>query len=369
MTTTNDNDASTTSDKTKDNSKSKNPAAKVTYRKARAEDLPSIAALLERSFPGDENEKGEEEEESTPPPSSSSSSSSSDFWSWTKNPFFSSSSSSSLQEKENEKQQPTAAVVAVEDETQRLIQMLQQRLTLPQHVLIVAVVVVADPSSSSSSDNDNDSNNYYNKVVGFMELGTMPAPISIHVPVNIPSRRPGIVNGINNNNNNEDQEFVAVRPERPYLANLAVDPDYRRQQMGSKLVQLAIKVATQWESAKANAAGVNFYFHPSSSSPSSPSSSSSSSKEGYNNDSNDDNNDNSTRLLLKLSTLYLSVDCDNEGAIAFYKRLQFTTVLDEAQQQLDEQLKQQQQANNKQRRTPKLYLEKELILDINTVDS
>ncbi|KAL3929488.1 MAG: hypothetical protein SGBAC_012187 [Bacillariaceae sp.] len=261
-----------------------NPQGKVSYRKARIEDLPRIVDLLERSFPEDNDDANQDEERrggATLPASSSSSQNTNDNNAWSWNPFSKNNNSKNKQQEQLAKQEPL-------DETQKLIQLLEQRLTLPQHILLVATV------------NNNNNNNDDDKVVGFMELGTMPAPIPISVPVNVPAA--------GQTTSEASVSFVPVRPERPFLANLAVDPDYRKQKMGSKLVQLALKIATQWESAKANdknkgGAFYYYYFHPS--------------------------NQENAEQENKLSTLYLSVECDNEGAIAFYERLQFTTVLDE----------------------------------------
>jgi ribosomal protein S18 acetylase RimI-like enzyme len=70
------------------------------------------------------------------------------------------------------------------------------------------------------------------KIAGFMELGTMPSPIPVVTTWE----------GIE----------TTIRPEMPYVANLAVDKEYRRQKMGSKLVQLAIKISSKWYSTSSS---------------------------------------------------------------------------------------------------------------------
>jgi ribosomal protein S18 acetylase RimI-like enzyme len=63
-------------------------------------------------------------------------------------------------------------------------------------------------------------------VAGFMELGTMPSPV--------PQTK--IWEGVTHE----------VRPEMPFLGNVAVHPNYRRQRIGSRMVKLAIKCAEKW---------------------------------------------------------------------------------------------------------------------------
>ncbi|KAG7356786.1 acetyltransferase GNAT domain containing protein [Nitzschia inconspicua] len=63
-------------------------------------------------------------------------------------------------------------------------------------------------------------------IAAFLELGTMPSPISIEKEWN----------GVK----------VSTRPELPYVANLVVAESTRRQKVGYTMVQLAIKIAKKW---------------------------------------------------------------------------------------------------------------------------
>ena len=67
-----------------------------------------------------------------------------------------------------------------------------------------------------------------NKVIGFMELGTMPSPISTK--------------------QEWEGEEIEIRPEIPFLGNVVVDENQRRKGIGSKLVKLALKcVESKWK--------------------------------------------------------------------------------------------------------------------------
>ena len=130
------------------------------------------------------------------------------------------------------------------------------------------------------------------KIAGFMELGTMPLPIPVVTTWE----------GIE----------TTIRPEMPYLANLAVDKEYRRQKMGSKLVQLAIKISSKWYSTSSNA---------------------------------EDNEGN--------AAIYLAVEKENQAAVRLYNRLNFSPIIDETE-------KLSKQAQWKLKRKPRLYFEKKL---------
>jgi ribosomal protein S18 acetylase RimI-like enzyme len=130
------------------------------------------------------------------------------------------------------------------------------------------------------------------KIAGFMELGTMPSPIPVVTTWE----------GIETN----------IRPEMPYLANLAVDKEYRRQNMGSKLVQLAIKISSKWCSTSSNA---------------------------------EDNEGN--------AAIYLAVEKENQAAVRLYNRLNFSPIIDETK-------KLSKQAQRKLKQKSGLYFEKKL---------
>lgn len=164
------------------------------------------------------------------------------------------------------------------------IRQLEKRMTLPQHMLIVAVDEKKD-----------------NAIAGFMELGTMTSPIAISQKLVIPEGR---------QLNEGESEEISVRPERPYLANVAVDANYRRQRMGTKLVQLAVKIASKWETES-------------------------------------DYKD--------TAAMYLAVEKDNEAAVCLYDHLGFTRVIDETELP--------KQVQSKIKRKPRLYYEKKLELN------
>lgn len=71
---------------------------------------------------------------------------------------------------------------------------------------------------------------------------------------------------------------ISTRPELPFVANLVVDPSTRRQKVGYTLLQLAMKIGKKWCHNEENA------------------------------------------------FLFLSVDRDNAGALAFYERLDFERI-------------------------------------------
>jgi ribosomal protein S18 acetylase RimI-like enzyme len=72
------------------------------------------------------------------------------------------------------------------------------------------------------------------EIAGFMELGTMPSPLAVLSSTTTTTTWQGI------------EIETKIRPEKPYLANVAVGRDYRRNKMGSKLVRLAMKISETW---------------------------------------------------------------------------------------------------------------------------
>jgi ribosomal protein S18 acetylase RimI-like enzyme len=141
-----------------------------------------------------------------------------------------------------------------------------------QHALIVAIDMDID------------------RVAGFMELGTMPSPVPIMTTWQ----------GVE----------TTSRPEMPFLANLAVGEDYRRQQMGTKLVQLALKIAEKWS--------IDI-----------PS------------------------IQLENAAVYLAVEKENAAAVSLYDRLDFCRIIDETE-------KLSKEAQRKLKRKPRLYFERKL---------
>lgn len=94
-------------------------------------------------------------------------------------------------------------------------------------------------------------------VVGFVEIGMLPSPIK------------------------EEKEWNGVLTKAtvdvPYLGNLVVDNEWRRNGIASKMVRIVLKVAEKWQYEK----------------------------------------------------LYLAVDFDNSNALSLYKKLGFDCILDE----------------------------------------
>ena len=77
------------------------------------------------------------------------------------------------------------------------------------HFFVVATI----PGDSTDKDQETD------RIIGFLEMGTLPPPI--------PNSPIGKV-------------------ELPYIGNVAVSNDSRRRKVGSTLVRLATKVAAKW---------------------------------------------------------------------------------------------------------------------------
>jgi ribosomal protein S18 acetylase RimI-like enzyme len=112
-----------------------------------------------------------------------------------------------------------------------------------------------------------------NKLVAFLEIGSLPSPVTETA---------------------EWQGGVAqVRPDVPYLGNVAVSGDYRRQGLGSKLVKIGKRMAEKWGEKK----------------------------------------------------LYVAVDSTNGPAIAMYEKLNFVKVLDESDN-----------INRRADKTPRLFM-------------
>jgi ribosomal protein S18 acetylase RimI-like enzyme len=96
------------------------------------------------------------------------------------------------------------------------------------------------------------------EVLGFLEVGTLPSPVAETVEW--------------------EGATTQVRPEVPYLGNVAVSRECRRQGVGSKLVRIGLKMAEKWGEKR----------------------------------------------------LFVAVDSTNTAAIAMYERMNFNCILDEA---------------------------------------
>lgn len=212
-------------------------------------------------------------------------------------------------------------------EVERLLDVRFQKLvcdttgTMPPHAMIIAVVQRNDDGydDENKGDNSND-NDDTRRIVGFMELGNMPSPIS--VPRNPQTAEwNGVRVSVQNNNNNRSSKDIIV--ELPYLGNLCVDPTCRRRGVGKTLVKLALKIATKWCI--------------------------------QNNPDSSNNDDDDNALNDFLPYLFLTVERDNEAAITFYNNLNFTTMAIPSQEAKTWEERVQMDAS-----TAKVYLQKEL---------
>lgn len=231
---------------------------KFLYRKAKRSDIPSITKLLVETF--EESERATNNSQQTFDPFSI-------------NTLFASSQKKRLQR-------------TYEENFERRWQDLVENPSV-RHMWIVA--------TSSPGDDDEGTPT----IDGFMELGVMPPPFDVSDPsspsntpdasISVPAiggatRDIGVVSSFN----------CIENLELPFLANLAVSRACRRQRVGSKLVQLALKIAPTWQSSDLEQT---------------QSSDASSSK--------------------LFPSLFLSVDCDNQAAIQLYQGLQFEQLMDE----------------------------------------
>ena len=114
---------------------------------------------------------------------------------------------------------------------------------------------------------------------------------------------------------------TSTHVERPFLANLAVSKDHRRQGIATTLVQVALQQARKWKPSSTTI--------------------------GNDDDDDDDQDDESSW------SMFLGVSHDNEVAISLYKRLNFTLALDETNALSLKMLK-------RLKRSPRLYFEKNL---------
>lgn len=119
-----------------------------------------------------------------------------------------------------------------------------------KHAMVVAIDV-----AGVSKANENLSSK---SIVGFIEVGTLPSPVPLPT---------------NDANGNPIQSILEV----PYLGNVAVDRDFRRKGIATKLLRIALKVIEKW--------GEN--------------------------------------------SLFVAVETDNEQAIKLYEKLDFKMKLDE----------------------------------------
>ena len=166
---------------------------KISYRMAKLPDVSHIAELLYSVFEDDEGETDGESQGETAESEDDDANNNMFMW-------------DSLAEEKSEPQ------LSREEQLEIIQQNLSKRMvdakkedSLP-HLFLVATI----PSTEKQEDN---------RVIGFLEMGTLPPPI--------PNSPIGKV-------------------ELPYIGNVAVSNDVRRRKVGSTLVKLATKIATKW---------------------------------------------------------------------------------------------------------------------------
>jgi GNAT superfamily N-acetyltransferase len=175
-----------------------------------------------------------------------------------------------------------------------------------------------------------------------MELGSMPSPIAISNSISVAK---------SGADESDERGFdvdpsdpwprSGYRPDRPFLANLAVSKKYRRQGIGKTLVKLALKISkNKWSSSSLSSSDVvedekkkvTLW----------------KGEDDANVDSFPDDTSSSSSWWM-----YLSVDKDNEAATRLYDSLDFSIVLDETQVLSPQRLE-------RLSRPPRLYYGKQL---------
>jgi ribosomal protein S18 acetylase RimI-like enzyme len=343
------------------------PAGAVRYRTARESDLPAIAELLASSFASTSSGDGTETTTATTGPALADSG---------KNLYHI--------EQEQQQQQPRPPSPAAGTDTtsssssssrQEFEEQLRRRMATSQgqdgpataattpHAWIVATAAVriddkgeedstaaaattttttegssTGPMLESTPPVPERQQQQHDRIIGFMEIGTMPSPI-LAPPLQQQQQQQqrrwqdrlllfpnGGATNSNNNAPSSSSTSQSVRPvlgEMPYLANVAVSTEYRRRGIGSTLVQLATKIATKWTTTAAGNGSSNYAIP--------------------------------TGQRQAPPFLFLSVEEDNRSAVSFYEQLGFTpipTAINKAQNNNN---------NNKQhQKTKKIYLQKHL---------
>jgi ribosomal protein S18 acetylase RimI-like enzyme len=204
-------------DSSNDNTSTK---TKISYRSAKPTDVPAIAGLLESVF--EDDEEGEEQWDTYNDATTNSKGNGSDTNANDnvnanandKNSFMTSFMWDSLTDDISEPQlSPQQELELIEVQLAKRMVDAKKEDSLP-HLFLVATI----PSSVA---NDHPANNKQeeDRIIGFIEMGTLPPPIS-NSPLG--------------------------KIELPYIGNVAVSNDVRRRKIGSTLVRLATKIATKW---------------------------------------------------------------------------------------------------------------------------
>ena len=174
-------------------------APKISYRTAKLEDVSAISGLLNSVFEDDVGEEQVDADDTTTTSEDNDTDDNTFLW-------------DSLQEKSSEPQlSPERQLVLIAEKLAERMVDAKKEESLP-HLFLVATIP-SSPEKETSSEQDED------RVVGFLEMGTLPPPI--------PNSPIGKV-------------------ELPYIGNVAVSNDVRRKRVGSTLVRLATKIAAKW---------------------------------------------------------------------------------------------------------------------------
>ena len=219
-----------------------------TYRKAKIDDVPSIARLVFEAF--DDNDDDDDESNQKHP-----------------------------EGEDGQNQQ-----------LQELEWMFSERIQSEQFRCNAMIIAVANPSPYTNCQNPNDGAVNTDVVVGFMELGSMPSPISKGTYNRRRRSQPSSLLSTT-------MAAAEAASERPFLANLCVDPSFRRYGIGTRLVKLALKIASSASTTTSTSTKMN----------------NNNNNRINNNRSNNDNDD----------YLFLSVENDNIQALKFYDSLGF----------------------------------------------
>ena len=185
-----------------------------------------------------------------------------------------------------------------------------------QHISLVATTAaeaaLPDKEESATVEESADCE----RIIGYMELGMLPSPLE------------------------------RGSKEYPYLANLAVSTSYRKQQIGSKLVKLAERIASKW-----NAANSKKYDEQESDYIDDPSQLCNSA---------DKHLQENPPAEASKNVMFLAVDKDNLPAITLYNKLAYEMVLSE---QVKVGIATQKQFEKVYKRKPRLYFQKTLLED------
>ena len=172
---------------------SKSTEPKISYRSAKPSDLSAIAGLLKSVFE-DDNETAEGQGGSN---DSSSGDNKTFLW------------GSLIEKKEEPQLSPEQQMELIEGQlAKRMID--AKKEDSPPHSFLIATIPSSDPNNDQQKED---------KLIGFLEMGTLPSPIAISGAGNV---------------------------ELPYIGNVAVANNARRRKVGSTLVRLATKIASKW---------------------------------------------------------------------------------------------------------------------------